>query len=173
MCFVSPYIKRVTRTAVFSVTLCLPREVLLQCDDCHRRLFDTRQDGVKVFANERRVTVIHFSLYCLYTWPSYLVSTSLRHRDFVTFKESKTILKFYRTWTLSTHSLVSYNNIYYIKEWGTRWRSWLRHCATNEKVTGSISVGVIFHWHNPSGRTLALVLTQPLTEVSTRNISWG
>jgi hypothetical protein len=31
----------------------------------------------------------------------------------------------------------------------------------------------IFHWHNPSGRTLALGLTQPLTETSTRNICWG
>jgi len=25
----------------------------------------------------------------------------------------------------------------------------------------------------PSGRTMALELTQPLTEMSTRNISWG
>ena len=30
----------------------------------------------------------------------------------------------------------------------------------------------IFHWHNPSGRTMALGLTQSLTEMSTRNISW-
>ena len=28
------------------------------------------------------------------------------------------------------------------------------------------------HWHNPSSRTVALGLTQPLTEMSTRNISW-
>jgi hypothetical protein len=27
--------------------------------------------------------------------------------------------------------------------------------------------------HNPSGRTMALESTQPLTEMSTRNISWG
>ena len=27
--------------------------------------------------------------------------------------------------------------------------------------------------YNPSGRTMALGLTQPLTEISTRNISWG
>jgi hypothetical protein len=58
---------------------------------------------------------------------------------------------------------------------GTRWRSWLRHCATSRKVTGSIPDGVIgiFHLHNPSGRTIALGSTQPLTEMSTRNISWG
>jgi hypothetical protein len=31
----------------------------------------------------------------------------------------------------------------------------------------------IFHWPNPSGRTMALGSTQPLTEMSTRNISWG
>ena len=31
----------------------------------------------------------------------------------------------------------------------------------------------IFLWHNPSGRTMALELTQPLTEINTKNISWG
>jgi hypothetical protein len=38
----------------------------------------------------------------------------------------------------------------------------------NRKVAGSIPVGVIgiFHWHNPSGRTMALGLTQTLTEMS-------
>ena len=58
---------------------------------------------------------------------------------------------------------------------GTRWRIWLRHYATSRKVAGSIPDGDIgiFHWHNPSGRTMALGLTQPLTEMSTRNISWG
>jgi hypothetical protein len=54
--------------------------------------------------------------------------------------------------------------------WGTRWRSWSRHCATNRKVTGSTPDGVIgmFHWHSPSGRTKALGLTQPLTGMSKR-----
>jgi hypothetical protein len=49
------------------------------------------------------------------------------------------------------------------------------HCATSRKVAGSIPDGVtgIFLWHNPSGRIMALGLTQPLTEMSTRNISWG
>ena len=47
--------------------------------------------------------------------------------------------------------------------------------ATTRKVMGSIPDGVIrtFHCHNPSGCTMALRLTQPLTEMSTRNISWG
>jgi len=31
----------------------------------------------------------------------------------------------------------------------------------------------IFHWHNPSGRTVTPGLTQPLTDMGTRNISWG
>ena len=58
--------------------------------------------------------------------------------------------------------------------WGW-WRSWLRHCATSRKVACSIphSVIGIFHWHNPSSRTMALGSTQPLTEMSTRNTSWG
>ena len=51
----------------------------------------------------------------------------------------------------------------------TLWRSWLRHCAVNRKVEGSILDGVIriFHWHNPSGRTMDLWSTQPVTEMST------
>ena len=51
----------------------------------------------------------------------------------------------------------------------------LRHCITSRKVTASIPDGVIgiFHWHNPSGRTMALGWTQHLTEMNTRNISWG
>ena len=58
---------------------------------------------------------------------------------------------------------------------GMQWCSWLRHCAESRKVARSIPDGVtgIFRWHNPSGRTMALGLTQPLTEMSTRNISWG
>jgi hypothetical protein len=57
---------------------------------------------------------------------------------------------------------------------GTRWPSWLRYCATSRKVAGSIPVGVdgIFHWHKPSGHTMALVLTKPLKEMSTTDISW-
>ena len=70
----------------------------------------------------------------------------------------------------------AYEQIYsaYILPGGTRWCSWLRNCATSRKAAGSIPDGVIgfFHCHNPSGRTMALGLTQPLTEISTRNISW-
>jgi len=56
-----------------------------------------------------------------------------------------------------------------------RWRSWLRHCTTSRKVAGSIPDGVIgsFYLHNRSGRTVALWLTQPVTETGTGNICWG
>ena len=58
---------------------------------------------------------------------------------------------------------------------GTAVAQWLRCCATNRRVSGSISDGVIgiFHCHSPSDRTMALRSTQPLTEMSTRSISWG
>jgi hypothetical protein len=36
-----------------------------------------------------------------------------------------------------------------------------------------LSVIGIFHWHNPSGRTMALGSTHPLTELGAKNISWG
>jgi hypothetical protein len=52
---------------------------------------------------------------------------------------------------------------------------WLRSCATIQKVAGSIPDGVmeIFIDINPSDCTMALGSTQPLTEMGTRNISWG
>jgi hypothetical protein len=61
--------------------------------------------------------------------------------------------------------------IFYKDTW---WHSWFRHCATRWKVTGSITDGItgIFCWHNTSSLTMALGSTQPLTEMSTRNISW-
>jgi hypothetical protein len=42
------------------------------------------------------------------------------------------------------------------------------HCATSRQVAGSIPDGVIgiFHWNNPSGRTVALGSTWPLTEMN-------
>jgi len=50
-----------------------------------------------------------------------------------------------------------------------------RHNYCPIKVAGSIPDGVIgiFHRRNPSGRAMALGLTQLLTEMSTRNICWG
>ena len=57
---------------------------------------------------------------------------------------------------------------------GTSVAQWLRRCATNRKVAGSIPADVIgiFHWLNSSDRTMAFGSTQPLTEMSTRSIYW-
>jgi hypothetical protein len=51
----------------------------------------------------------------------------------------------------------------------------LRHYATSRKVAGSIPDEVVglFNLPNPSSRTMALESTQPLTEMSTRNLSGG
>jgi hypothetical protein len=51
---------------------------------------------------------------------------------------------------------------------------WLSYCATNQKVAGSIPDGVMEFLIdiNPSDCTMALGSTQPLTEMSTRRISW-
>jgi hypothetical protein len=58
---------------------------------------------------------------------------------------------------------------------GTRQRSWLMHYATSWNVAGSSpdEVDFFFNWPNPSSRIMALGLTQPLTEMSTRNFPGG
>ena len=63
----------------------------------------------------------------------------------------------------------------YVICWGTRWHSWLRHCATSRKGAGSIPDGfiVIFRLHNPSDCTMVLISTQTLKGMSARNISLG
>jgi hypothetical protein len=79
------------------------------------------------------------------------------HQTAVTSTTTQTL-----AWSNVKDQSVSYNVLLI---WGTRWRSWLR--SIPDSVTG------IFHWHNPSNRTIALGLTQHLTEMSNRNISWG
>ena len=65
----------------------------------------------------------------------------------------------------------SYKTVMYFRKYifivGTAVAQWLRCCATNRKVAGSIPDGVIgmFHSHNPPDRTMALGSTQ----VSNRN----
>jgi len=59
---------------------------------------------------------------------------------------------------------------------GTRWLSWLRHCATNQEVAGSSPDGALGFFSDliiPAGRNMVWSRTQPLTEMSTRDISWG
>jgi hypothetical protein len=57
----------------------------------------------------------------------------------------------------------------------TRWRIWLRHYAKSRKVAGSSTDEIIafFNVLNPSSRILTLGLTQPLTEMSIRNLPGG
>jgi hypothetical protein len=58
--------------------------------------------------------------------------------------------------------------------WGTRWfGGWGTELQTGRSRDRFPMVSGIFHWQNPTGRTMALGSTQPLTEMSTRNISWG
>ena len=66
-------------------------------------------------------------------------------------------------------------NFYMCAVLRTALAQWLRCCATNRNVAGSIPDGVIgiFYWYNLSNRTMALESTQPLTEMSTSSISWG
>ena len=80
-----------------------------------------------------------------------------------------------RSGIITSAEVESNNSYQYPFSVGPAVAQWLRCCATNRKVAGSIPDGVIgiFHWHNPSDRTMALGLAQPLTEMSTRRISWG
>jgi hypothetical protein len=58
---------------------------------------------------------------------------------------------------------------------GSAVAQWLRYCAINQKVAGSIADGVMefFIDINPSDCTMALGSTKALTEMSTRSIYWG
>jgi hypothetical protein len=76
------------------------------------------------------------------------------------------------------HNYYNSSNSYFIlhQGWkGTRYRSWLRHYATNRKVVGSIPDEVIgfFNWPNPSSSTMTLGSSQLLTEMSSRNLPGG
>jgi hypothetical protein len=52
---------------------------------------------------------------------------------------------------------------------------WLRYCATNRKVAGSIPDGVsgIFHLHNPSDRTMALAVDSASNRNEYQEHFWG
>ena len=71
-----------------------------------------------------------------------------------------------------THKSI-YIYLYIYVYQGTRWRSKLRHCASSRKVTGSIPdcITKIFHWHKTFDSTMAVGLTQRVTEMNTTNIS--
>ena len=60
-----------------------------------------------------------------------------------------------------------------IINWGHAVAYWLTHCATTQTVAGSMASWQFSIDNNPSGRTMALVSTHPVTEMSTNNTSWG
>jgi hypothetical protein len=66
----------------------------------------------------------------------------------------------YRRWGAPIWKLTFWEQTVWFGGWGggTRWRSWLRHCATSRKDAGSIrdEVTGICQWLNPSARTMAL-----------------
>jgi hypothetical protein len=105
---------------------------------------------------------------------TFLLKVVKNHKAFETQWTDRQTASLYRRCDVQHNSSEKFRSLI-ICLWGTWWRSWLRHCATSRKVAGSIPNGVtgIFHRHNPSGHTMALGSTQPLTEISTRDISWG
>jgi hypothetical protein len=77
-----------------------------------------------------------------------------------------------KAWSYTTILLSAYIKWYLIKY---RDNFFLRTYATSRKVAGSIPGEIIenFNWPNPSSRTMTLRSTQPLTEMSTRNLPGG
>jgi hypothetical protein len=79
----------------------------------------------------------------------------------------------------SIHSILSYLNIYHIFCWNVQQNTLLPLIGArssivcwSQKVVGLIpdEATVFFNWPNPFSCTMALGLTQPLTEMSTRNL---
>jgi len=67
---------------------------------------------------------------------------------YVLISRSCKLVKFFTTFHFGMLNVVHIDkNILYLNTWGTQWRSWLRHCASSQKVAGLISNGVtgIFH----------------------------
>ena len=98
---------------------------------------------------------------------SYMLQSKPNKRNLVTISfHKKSCTCFGPRRSIIRKSVVEYKH--YGTMLGTPWSSCLRHCTTSRKVVGSIPDGVtgIFHWHNPTGPTMALGLTQPLTEMS-------
>jgi hypothetical protein len=61
----------------------------------------------------------------------------------------------------TSYGTQNFVNLFIIKV-STRWRSWLRHCVTSRRSRVRFPMGVIqiFHWLNPSCRTMALKSTE-------------
>ena len=70
---------------------------------------------------------------------------------------------------LVLHSQLNIGHIY-SRRWGMRYDGWGTATQSSSIPGGLIG---IFHWHNPSGLTVALGSTQSLTEMSNQEYFLG
>jgi hypothetical protein len=111
-------------------------------------------------------------------WPKILITDSpVDHKEYLNDVALCTVryswcLSTAGTTLLFTQSVNSTNITLHILQCVTvRWRFLLRDCLTNRNVSSS-SPYRIFHWLHPSGRTVPLRSTQPLTEMTDRVVFW-
>jgi hypothetical protein len=90
-------------------------------------------------------------------YPGVVLTHSMIHRQAIAWKDSSPVM--------NSVPPAAINILHYIKS----------HCDTSRKVAGSIPDGVfgVYHLLNPSCRTVALVLTQVLREMSTSGVLCG
>jgi hypothetical protein len=86
--------------------------------------------------------------------------------------------RFWKLWCFLTFLRNLISSSFTVEGEGTKFFRWAGHAVvqlTEALRCKPIPDGVtgIFLWPNPSGRTMTLTMTQPLTETSTRNISGG
>jgi len=131
---------------------------------------ETKYATVLLIFHELAIScALSFSFYYTVAKPSLVSCFAGTSREFR--KHTSSTAEYSSYWNIK----LEYFNILLTWGWWTAVAQWLRCCATNRKVAGSIPDGVIgiFYWRNPSDHTMTLGLTQPLTGMSTRRISWG
>ena len=134
---------------------------------CYKQ-FGTNSIIVLMFLESQRVHIWSTCKVCNKTWSVVLLNKKIH----------LLLSQVYCVWqVVKTPTFISNNPEFWAPlsiVGGTRCCSWLRQCVTSRKVAGFIPDGVIdaFHLLNPSGRSMALGSTQPLTEMNTRSISW-
>jgi hypothetical protein len=81
-------------------------------------------------------------------------------------------IRFSQLSSVTVDHLLNSQKSRYDKLLKTAWRRWSRLCTTSRKVAGSVPDMVIeiFHWLAYSGHTVTLEATQPLTDMSVRDI---
>ena len=118
-------------------------------DSCLRRL-DAASLGKWSSAFRSNTHYLH-----VYAWVGHSPHTHTHTHTSHPRRRESSITSFSKTSKLKKqHSLLKSGNMnknFHVVLRGTRWRSWMRHCATSRKVAGSIPDGWTgnFHWHNP------------------------